>query len=132
MRVIEVDLHRLHRGRAEDAIDLGLVGVALYFFSFLRGMARGIKYLRDSADPVAMLPVVFFTYELLGSITEHGNFGRDGTWVLHVIFLVAVGLNAKKARRATSPLRPSRQMALARATPDEEAFASGAPPATTR
>ena len=114
------------------ALDLGLVGVVLYFFSFLRGMARGIKYLRDSADPVAMLPVVFFTYELLGSITEHGNLGRDGTWVLHVIFLVAVGLNAKKARRATSPLRPSRQMALARATPDEEAFASGAPPATAR
>lgn len=114
------------------ALDLGVVGVFLYFFSFLRGMGRGIVYLRDSAEPVAMLPIVWFTYELLGSITEHGNLGRDGSWVLHVIFIVAVGLNAKKSRAVTSTPRPSRQQALGRATPDARAFASGAPPDTTQ
>jgi O-antigen ligase len=112
------------------ALDLGLVGVFLYFFSFLRGMGRGIVYLRDNPDPIAMLPIVWFTFELLGSITEHGNLGRDGTWVLHVIFIVTVGLHAKKGRAATSSPRPSRQQALRRATPDAKAFASGAPPDT--
>jgi O-antigen ligase len=111
------------------ALNVGLVGVFLYSFSFLRGMARGIVYLRDSADPIAMLPVVFFTYELLGSITEHGNLARGGTWVLHVIFLVAVGLHAKKGRGATSP-QPSRRPALRHAMQDARAFASGAPPDT--
>ena len=112
------------------ALDLGLVGVFLYFFSFLRGMGRGIVYLRDNPDPIAMLPVVWFTFELLGSITEHGNLGRDGAWVLHVIFIVAVGLHAKQSRAATSSPRPSRQQALRLATPDAKAFASGAPPDT--
>ena len=111
------------------ALNVGLVGVFLYSFSFLRGMARGIVYLRDSADPIAMLPVVFFTYELLGSITEHGNLARGGTWVLHVIFLVAVGLHAKRGRGAISP-QPSRRPALRHATQGARAFASGAPPDT--
>ena len=117
------------------ALDLGLVGVFLYFFSFLRGMARGIVYLRDSVDPIAMLPIVWFTYELLGSITEHGNLGRDGTWVLHVIFIVAVGLHAKstkKGRGATSSRQPSRHQALLLATPDATASTSGPPPDTPR
>ena len=77
-----------------------------------------------------MLPIVWFTFELLGSITEHGNLGRTGAWVLHVIFIVAVGLHAKKGRAATSLPRPSRQQALRLATPDAKAFASGAPPDT--
>ncbi|HUP74779.1 MAG TPA: O-antigen ligase family protein [Acidimicrobiales bacterium] len=113
------------------ALNVGLVGVLLYSISFLRGMARGIVYLRDSADPIAMLPVVFFAYELLGSITEHGNLARGGTWVLHVIFLVAVGLNAKKAPPVPSRSRSRGPQGLHHPTPDARAFASGAPPNTT-
>jgi O-antigen ligase len=113
------------------ALDLGLVGVFLYFFSFLRGMGRGIVYLRDNADPIAMLPIVWFTFELLGSITEHGNLGRNGFWVLHVIFIVAVGLHAKKGP-ATSPPQPSRPPVHRLSRPDAKAIASGAPRDTTR
>jgi exopolysaccharide production protein ExoQ len=121
-----------HDQLLQIAIDLGVVGVFLYYFSFLRGMARGIVYLRDSADPVAMLPIVFFAYELLGSITEHGNLGRNGFWVLHVILIVAVGLNAKKTNRPTSQPRPPRLPVRERVTPGEAAFANGARPTTTR
>jgi exopolysaccharide production protein ExoQ len=113
------------------ALDLGLVGVFLYVVSFLRGMARGVVFLRDSADPVAMLPIVWFTFELLGSITEQGNLGRNGQWVLHVIFIVAVGQHAKKARATSSP-RPSRRAALVHSMRDGTAFASGAPPARSQ
>jgi exopolysaccharide production protein ExoQ len=113
------------------ALDLGAVGVVLYFVSFLRAMGRGVVYLRDSADPIAMLPVVWFTFELLGSITEHGNLGRSGFWVMHVIFVVAVGLHAKKLR-ARSSRRPSRQATLIRATQGEREFANGVPPTTLR
>ena len=113
------------------ALDLGLVGMFLYLISFLRGMARGVVFLRDSADPIAMLPIVWFTFELLGSITEHGNLGRSGSWVLHVIFIVAVGLHAKKNRAKSSP-RPSRRVALAHSMRGGTAFASGAPPARSQ
>lgn len=114
------------------ALDIGLVGVFLYFFSFLRGMARGIVYLRDSAEPIAMLPIVWFTFELLGSITEHGNLGRNGFWVLHVILIVAVGLHAKNARAAMSSPPPSRSQVRRLAPQAARASASGAPRDTTR
>jgi len=87
------------------------------------------------ADPIAMLPIVWFTFELLGSITEHGNLGRNGNWVLHVMFIVAVGLhakNAKQGRSATSPPRPSRHRALLLGTPDATASTSGSPRDTAR
>jgi O-antigen ligase len=113
------------------ALDLGVVGVVLYFVSFLRALGRGVVYLRDSADPVAMLPVVWFTFELLNSITEHGNLGRNGFWVLHVMFVVAVGLHAKQSR-ARSSRRPSRQAMVLHATQGATAFASGAPPTTAQ
>ena len=114
------------------ALDLGLVGVFLYLVSFLRGLGRGVVFLRDSADPIAMLPVVWFTFELLGSITEHGNLGRSGFWVLHVIFIIAVGVNAKKRRVATSSPRPSRLQALQHATQGATAFANEVSPDTAR
>jgi O-antigen ligase len=113
------------------ALDLGVVGVFLYFVSFLRALGRGVVFLRDSADPIAMVPVVWFTFELLGSITEHGNLGRNGFWVLHVMLVVAVGLHAKELR-ATSSRRPSRQATQARATQGERASANGALPAKLR
>jgi O-antigen ligase len=114
------------------ALDLGVVGVFLYFVSFLRALGRGVVYLRDSADPVAMLPIVWFTFELLGSITEHGNLGRNGFWVLHVMFVVAVGLHAKQSRARSSKPRPSRQAMLLHATQGATAFANGAPPTTAQ
>jgi O-antigen ligase len=113
------------------ALDLGIVGVFLYFVSFLRAMGRGVLFLRDSADPIAMLPIVWFTFELLNSITEHGNLGRSGFWVMHVMFIVAVGLHAKQLR-ARSSRRPSSRALQARATPVPTAFANGAPPTTLR
>ena len=124
-----------HNLLLQVALDVGLVGVFLYFAGFFRGMARGVVYLRDSADPIAMLPIVWFTFELLGSITEHGNLGRNGNWVLHVMFIVAVGLhakNAKQGRSATSPRRPSRHRALLLGTPDATASTSGSPRDTAR
>jgi exopolysaccharide production protein ExoQ len=120
-----------HNLLLQVALNVGLVGAALYVASFLRGMARGIIYLRDNADPIAMLPVVWFTYEFLGSITEHGNLARSGSWVLHVIFIVAVGLN-KKAGAVTSSPAPSARARLLHEQPGARAFASGAPPSTTR
>jgi exopolysaccharide production protein ExoQ len=114
------------------ALDLGLVGVFLYVVSFLRGLGRGVVFLRDSADPIAMLPVVWFTFELLNSITEHGNLGRSGFWVLHVIFIIAVGLNAKRGKVARSAPRPSRQQTLRYARQDATAFANGVSPDTPR
>jgi O-antigen ligase len=118
-----------HNLLLQVALDLGLVGVALYYIGFLRGMKRGVVYLRDNADPIAMLPIVWFTFELLGSITEKGNLGRDGTWVLHVIFIVAVGLH----RKATlTSLRQPSSRPLRSSTPAATVFASGASPDTTR
>ena len=120
-----------HNLLLQVALDLGLVGVFLYYAGFLRGMSRGALYLRDSADPLAMLPIVWFAFELLGSITEHGNLGRDGTWVLHVIFIVAVGLNKKAGAVRSSPA-PTARARLLHERPAARAFASGAPPSTAR
>jgi O-antigen ligase len=112
------------------ALDLGLVGVFLYYAGFLRGMARGVVYLRDNADPIAMLPIVWFTYDLLGSITEHGNLGRNGNWVLYVIFVVAVGLHRKSAAITSPPRRPTATSLLVRQAATTSA--SGARPDTAR
>jgi O-antigen ligase len=120
-----------HNLLLQVALDLGLVGVFLYAAGFLRGMGRGVVFLRDNADPIAMLPIVWFTFELLGSITEHGNLGRDGTWVLHVILIVAVGLN-RKAGTVTSSPQPSAPAPLRRATPVATTSASGARRDTAR
>jgi O-antigen ligase len=112
------------------ALDLGLVGVVLFAIGFLRGMARGVVYLRDNADPIAMLPIVWFSFELLGSITEKGNLGRSGAWVLHVIFIVAVGLHRKSAAVTSPPRRPTATMLHVRQAATTSA--SGAPPDTAR
>jgi O-antigen ligase len=120
-----------HNLLLQVALDLGLVGAFLYYAGFLRGMARGVVYLRDNADPIAMLPIVYFAYELLASITEHGNLGRSGGWVMHVILIVAVGLH-RRSPAVTSPRQPPARERLPHATPAATAFASAAPPDRSR
>ena len=112
------------------ALNVGLVGVALYLVSFIRGMARSTVYLRDNADPIAMLPVVWFSYEFLSSITEQGNLSRSGSWVLHVVFIVAVGLHKKAGLRSSRA--PTVRPAGRASPPVARAFASGGPPSTAR
>ena len=80
-------------------IDLGLVGVAIYFVGFLRAFRRGMVYLRDNTATIALFPLLFFSFELLMSITEHGNLSRNYSWALHVIATVAVGLPVTQAAR---------------------------------
>lgn len=94
-----------HNQFFQIAIDLGIIGVLLFYGGFLRTMSRAVIYVRDRAEPVALVPLVFLTYLLLSSITEHGTIGRSSQWAFLLVCVVTVGQHKQSLKRAAAATR---------------------------
>lgn len=59
-----------HNAYIEIALDLGLVGLALYAIVFILALRRAITYMRMDLDPAAKWPLIYLCFVLLYSFTE--------------------------------------------------------------
>ena len=88
-----------HNIMLNTALELGFIGVILFYLGFIRVYKRAIIFLRDSSDPAAMLPLSWATYLFLASLTEKGFLGRTSSWAIFLVCAIAVAQFHKASRR---------------------------------
>ena len=80
-----------HNGFLEVALALGLIGLVIFCFVLVRGLARALGFLRGQGTPASAWPLMYFVFILLYNITEATALGRNSIlWVLFVAGLVNV------------------------------------------
>ncbi len=85
-----------HNGVLQTWLDLGLVGVFVLLFGYVRATARALTMVAHSAGAVMLWPLVYLSSALLISITESGVMNSREGWMLYVIAVVSAGLHVRR------------------------------------
>lgn len=93
-----------HNGILQTWLDLGLVGVVVLVFGYIRATTRALTMVSNSKGAVMLWPLVYLSSALLISITESGVMNSREGWLLYVIAVVSAGLHAR--RRQGAPIPP--------------------------
>lgn len=73
-----------HNGFLDAALQLGLVGAAVYALLVVRTLIGGARLVRARRDTLGLLPMIMATWLLLFSLTETSVESRSLYWVLFV------------------------------------------------
>lgn len=84
-----------HNTFIDIAVDLGLIGGALYLAIFLRAASEGTKTVRETSSAIGMWLLAHASFVLLFSVTESQKPSYNVQWVL----LVALIIMVRAARR---------------------------------
>jgi O-antigen ligase len=91
-----------HNGVLELWLDVGAVGVILFFGSFLVAMTRATRALRSGWSFELILPATFLLFFALYNVTESTLLHQHSLfWVLYIALVVQL---APASRRATAPV----------------------------
>jgi O-antigen ligase len=83
-QVLEWETPHAHNGFLDLGLQVGLIGVALFFVGFAVAAVRGVKLLRSTPDALGMWPILFLSFILLYNMTESGLGARHNLfWVLY-------------------------------------------------
>ncbi|MEH2416617.1 O-antigen ligase family protein [Nostoc sp.] len=87
-----------HNGYLALCLDLGLLGVGLFFLGFWRSYLQGLTWVRSSNTALDIWPLIQMTYIFLASLTESTLLESNSiTWILYVAacFSVRIGHERK-------------------------------------
>jgi exopolysaccharide production protein ExoQ len=108
-----------HNGFLEVALGLGVIGLGLFIFVLVRGVARAVVHVRQQRSASSYWPLVYFIFATLYNITEPTTLGRNNIlWVLFVSALITVSPEWRRASGApaldSQPARSHHQRHLVR------------------
>jgi exopolysaccharide production protein ExoQ len=87
-----------HNGLLELWLELGIVGTGLFLVVSAQYFTKAISFLRQSSDPAAAWPLIFFIFLFFGSITEATFLGSNSvTFILYVAVAATVSAKARSA-----------------------------------
>ncbi len=95
------DPSHAHNAALQIMLEVGLVGLGLFLFAYLRGISNGIKALASTPGPVALWPLTILALVTLVSITESGVHGEPVGWTMFVVAVLSVSA-ASKGRSSAS------------------------------
>lgn len=80
-----------HNGYLALCLDLGLLGLGVFFLGFWRSYLRGFAWVRNSKTAFDIWPLTHMTYILLSSLTESNLMESNSlTWILYVAASLSV------------------------------------------
>lgn len=80
-----------HNGYLALCLDLGLLGLGVFFFGFWRSYQQGFAWVRSSKTAFDIWPLIHMTYILLSSLTESNLMESNSlTWILYVAASLSV------------------------------------------
>ncbi|MFN6485186.1 MULTISPECIES: O-antigen ligase family protein [unclassified Nostoc] len=80
-----------HNGYLALCLDLGLLGLGLFFLIFWRNYLQGLVWVRGSKTAFDVWPIVHMTYIALSSLTESNLVESNSlTWMLYVAACLSV------------------------------------------
>lgn len=83
-QVLAWETPHAHNGFLDLALQVGLIGVALFLVGFAAAAVRSLKLLRSTHEALGVWPILFLSYMLLYNMTESGLGARHNLfWVLY-------------------------------------------------
>ncbi|MEH2075629.1 MAG: O-antigen ligase family protein [Nostoc sp.] len=80
-----------HNGYLALWLDLGLLGLGLFFLGFWRSYLQGLAWVRSSKTALDLWPIIHMTYIALASLTESSLLESNSlTWMLYVAACLSV------------------------------------------
>ncbi|MDZ7964893.1 MAG: O-antigen ligase family protein [Nostoc sp. DedSLP03] len=80
-----------HNGYLALCLDLGLLGLGVFFFGFWRSYLQGFACVRSSKTAFDIWPLIHMTFILLSSLTESNLLESNSlTWILYVAASLSV------------------------------------------
>jgi O-antigen ligase len=74
-----------HNGFLELALNIGVIGVAIFTIGFIRSFARALRGLRIDTSAAGLWPILFLSFVLLYNLTESTVLGHNSLyWALYV------------------------------------------------
>ena len=81
-----------HNGYLAICLDLGFLGLGLFFLGFCRSYLQGFAWVRSSKTAFDVWPLIHMTYIALASTTESALLESNGlNWILYVTACLSVG-----------------------------------------
>ncbi len=93
-----------HNGLFHIWLDMGLLGVALFLFTFFRGVKRSIHVVNLRPDAVGLWPLTFMSISLLVSISESGITYTEAGWLMYVVAVLSVSNYTKNRHQFVEPV----------------------------
>lgn len=84
-----------HNAAMQIWLELGLVGVVLFFWIYGRAVLRSIRIVALVPGPVGLWPLATLTLALLVSLTESGMQSDNLGWTMYVVAVLSVGAHLK-------------------------------------
>lgn len=91
-----------HNAFIDIALQLGLVGLALFVGFFFRAIIRATRHIRDTKTAVGLFPLLMLSLALVTSITESGVIGRGGAWVMFLVAILTVTTDSRRSIALTT------------------------------
>lgn len=80
-----------HNGYLALWLDLGLLGLGIFFLGFWRSYLQALTWVRKSTTAVDILPVLHMTYIIIMNLTESSLLSSNSiTWILYVAFSLSL------------------------------------------
>jgi O-antigen ligase len=89
------DPSHAHNALLQTWLEIGLVGVVLFLFIYLRAIVRAIHIVAIVPGAVGLWPLTFFTTALMISITESGVASNFLGWMMFVVAVLSVSLHLR-------------------------------------
>jgi exopolysaccharide production protein ExoQ len=94
-RIVGWPVSHPHNGYLAIWLDLGLLGLGLFFLGFWRSYLQGFTWLRSSKTAFDVWPLIHMTYIALASSTESALLESNSlNWILYVAVSLSVRIKA--------------------------------------
>lgn len=94
-----------HNALLQTGLELGVVGIALTLFIFVRALSRATQTVRDVPGSVGIWPLAYLSTAVLISISESGVLSNNTAWLLYVLAVFSTAAQEKQ-RRAQGRVTP--------------------------
>jgi exopolysaccharide production protein ExoQ len=86
-----------HNGFLQLLLDLGIVGLALFFVGFLNNLIKGLNFIRSTQTVAALWPVVHMAQLIVSSLAETQLFNPNNIgWILYVSAAFSLGKSSQQ------------------------------------
>ena len=84
-----------HNGFLDLWLDLGLLGLSIFAFSFIAVCLRSVAWLRQNPTSEGLWPLAYLTFLLLANLTESSLLRQNLLWILYVSITLSTYKNCE-------------------------------------
>lgn len=95
-----------HNSLYQILLDLGIVGLALFVWTFVRGVRRSIAFVQQVPGALGLFPLTILTASFAISLAETGVVASQARWLYFVLALLSCGITASETTQLPESRSP--------------------------